>query len=289
MLEDIFTKIWYFIKIIYYYLALNKLTYVRHFLKKFGNFILKILSYFKKMELHPNGSWGTGMRFLLGFYEPESVAICKKFVKPGTNVLDVGGDIGYYSRIFSELVKESGRVYVFEPHPEAFSILLKNISNSKYKNIFPVKMAISDKKGKMDFFEMEGFGKHSLYDVSKYDSKTIIKKKLTAEVTTLDEFLEKEGNPKIDFLKIDVEGGEVGVLNGMKNTIAKSDKLAAIIEFNASAVLAGGGRPSEFIGELSKFGFDAKEISENRTLKEIDKATYLAAEQNSINLFCVRK
>jgi FkbM family methyltransferase len=258
MIENFSTKVWACAKKIYYFLGLDK--------SMAGDIVLRIISKIKKWTPHPNGSFGTEMRLLLRFYEPESVAVCKKIIKPGMTVLDIGADIGYYSLLFSKLVKETGRVYAFEPDPEVFDILSKNIKSSKYKNIHIVQSAISDRSGKAVFFESEKPGRHSLFDTSGQDQDFKIKKRLEVDVVTIDDFLLKHDNPKIDFVKIDIEGAEIKALLGMKNTIAKSKKLGAIIEFNANS------HTEDYIKKISEFGFLVKKI-----------------DVNSVNLLCLKE
>jgi len=252
------------------------------------DFLLKALSKITKNEFHPGGYWGTEMRFLLGFYEPESVALCKKFIKPGMNVLDIGSDIGYYAKIFSKLVGQEGKVYAFEPHPFIFGKMLKNLRSLIFKNVYPVQAAVSDKMGKTFLYETKKHGRHSLFDVSKYDEKFEAIGKIPIHTVVLDDFLEKEGSPRIDFFKIDVEGGEIGALKGMEKTIKRSNRLAGIIEFNANALSAAGEDPSQFINILHNFGFEVKEIALTGALKDIDQETHNVAKKLSVNLFCFK-
>jgi len=289
MFENIVTKIWAQFKKIYIFLKLDRLLLLDKVFKNISGFILKTISYFKRMQIHPDGMWGTEMRFLLGLYEAESILICKKLIKPGMSVVDVGGDIGYYTRFFSNFVKEKGNVHVFEPDPSTFAILEKNIKAFRYKNVVSSKLALSDKNGKMDFFEMKGPGKHSLFDVSKEDKNFIVKDKITVQTTTLDDFLEKLGNPKIDFLKIDIEGGEISAMMGMKKTIANNKKIMAMVEFNTRTISASGKKPSDYIRDLSSFGFIVKEINSKGQLKDIDEKTYKIAEENYVNLLCFKE
>lgn len=268
--------------------GLNKLSFLNNFLDQAGKSVLWAVSRMKNMEVHPDGLWGTEMRFLLGFYEAESVRMCKRFIKPGMNVIDVGGDIGYYSILFSKLVGDSGKVFVFEPDPGSFKILTKNIKNINRNNVYLVEMAVSNKSGTVDFFEMKGPGKHSLFNVSKEDDNFVIKNKISVKATTLDEFVQGHGNPKIDFIKIDIEGGEINALRGMKNVIAKSEKLIAMVEFNTRTTSAGGMDPGEYIKELSQMGFKVKEISHKGGLRDVDSQTYKLAGENYVNLLCLK-
>lgn len=228
-------------------------------------------------------------------FEPESVTACKKHVHPGMNVLDAGAHVGYFSLLFSELVGPKGKVFAFEPHPETYHLLVKNIGFNKYSNIIPVKNALSDENEEIEFFEVNFTGAHSVYDVSKYLFETdperyTFKKKLTVDAVTLDDFLAKRGNPEINFIKVDIEGAEPRALAGMKKTIARSKNLKMIVEFNAATLQAGSVTPAEFIDLLQKMGFEIEAIldSEGR-LETIDQLRNSPADNNYANLLCIKK
>lgn len=70
-----------------------------------------------------------------GIYEPRETNLFKKIVRHGMTVIDLGANIGYYTLIASKLVGESGKVYAFEPEPDNFNILVKNININNLKNV----------------------------------------------------------------------------------------------------------------------------------------------------------
>lgn len=99
---------------------------------------------------------------LLGCYEQGTTALCKKILRPGMTVVDVGAHIGYYTRLFARLVGPHGKVYAFEPHPDNFAILQRNVR--KFKNVVPVQAAVLDKEGEISLYESSiGTASHSLF------------------------------------------------------------------------------------------------------------------------------
>lgn len=288
MIEEIISRMWILAKKGYQFFGLHKFSFIENTMRKIGNVVLRGVSKITKTPFHPNGNWGTEMRFLLGLYEVDSVLLCKNIIKPGMNVLDIGADIGYYTRIFSDLIKEKGKVYAFEPHPKAFLILSGSIGGLRYNNVEAVQIAVSDNNGTATLLETASYGRHSLYDVSQYDERFKVVKKSVVNVITIDDFLAKQGNPKIDFIKLDIEGGEMAALMGMKETLARSENLALMVEFNASAVAASGGQAKEYINRLWQLGFTVREIDKGGKLKDVDQTTYIEAEKNSVNLFCYK-
>lgn len=233
--------------------------------------VIRILQKKVSMELHPDLDWAAKLRLLMGWYEYYTVEVCKTLLRPGMIVLDVGAHNGYYSRLFSKLVHPGGKVWAFEPHPENYYLLCQNTRPLKYRNVIPVRKAISNQVGQADFFDMAGSGQHSLFDVSKYLSHFTLRGKIRVETTTIDAFLAQEGNPEISFIKVDIEGGEVAALAGMSETIARSSRLALVVEFNPGALLSAGVKPSEFLHQLCMLGFAVKPIRPDVPLGESDR------------------
>ena len=58
--------------------------------------------------------------------DKHEIALLKQYVKKGDIVLDIGANIGFYTKILAELVGENGKVYAFEPDKTNFSYLMKN-------------------------------------------------------------------------------------------------------------------------------------------------------------------
>ena len=135
------------------------------------------------------------LQLLLGYLDSETFAVCKTFLRPGINVLDIGAHCGYYSRFFSERVGPDGIVYAFEPHPENYRLLCRNTTQKRYQNVRTIQYAISDSIGKTELFEMAASSsQHSLYNVSKYLSHYTFARKLNVNTVTVDAFLAEQGN-----------------------------------------------------------------------------------------------
>jgi len=79
------------------------------------------------------------------FYEPLETEIVKQEVKKGNLAIDVGASIGYYALLFAKLVGTEGKVVAFEPVPERYHILEKNIKLNNLKNVDLVKKSVSNK------------------------------------------------------------------------------------------------------------------------------------------------
>ena len=136
-------------------------------------------------------------------------------------VLDCGANIGIFSLWVHYLSPES-KIYSFEPTKSTFEILEKNIkTNNLDKKIFAFNMALGDtqKKTVIRIDKEGGLGACN----SLIDSKCLISTVILQEVSmvTLDDFVQGNNLPRVDFIKIDTEGYEKQIIKGACNTIRK--------------------------------------------------------------------
>lgn len=144
---------------------------------------------------------------------------------PAGVVLDVGANIGTTSAVFSQHVP-SGQVYAFEPGPSVFSALKANVALNGLNNVSPLNLAVAAKSGTVRFFEDAAYG-HITTDGRGCDVPAV----------SIDDFVMSRALKRVDFIKIDVEGFESGVLEGAAQTI---ERFAPIIhmEFNLWCLMA---------------------------------------------------
>jgi len=91
--------------------------------------------------------------------------LIKKYIQRGAVVLDAGAKIGYFTLIFARLVGDEGKVFAFEPAPENFALLKKNVEINGYQNVVIEQKAISNKTGKARLYLYEDHkGKHRIFD-----------------------------------------------------------------------------------------------------------------------------
>lgn len=151
-------------------------------------------------------------------HEQGTERLLQYVLKPGDTFVDVGANVGFYTRMGSTLVGESGQVLAFEPLPSALRLLQMNTKS--LTNVVVDARALSDHNGDEDFHVREQGDTSSLLpgDVSS---------KVRVAVTTLDSrMLNGDGAAaRVDFIKIDVEGAELNVLRGAAKTIERFQPL----------------------------------------------------------------
>lgn len=223
-------------------------------------------------------------RIFRGTYEPFTVNLFKRAVKPGMVVLDIGAHLGYYSLLAARRVGPQGKVYAFECAAPNYRFLLHNIKLNKFsKIIVPIPKAVADHAGVGPFFPRgRDLSQSSLWSVDGSPSITEV------ECTTVDEIPEK---PRVHVIKMDIEGGEIYALRGMERTLSNTDKVIMFVECNPSALSCAGGSVDMLLEQLEGFGFRIQAIDEeNHCLIPARDEIYAAENVNNskyyVNLYC---
>lgn len=234
-----------------------------------------------RMWLHPGKSALQSEAF--GTYEYDTVEVFSDYIRPGMTVVDVGAFVGFYTLLSARLVGPQGSVYAFEPNPEAFALLRRNIHENGYGDrVTAVPKAVSKAGGKAQLFlNRANPGMTSLYGQGR---------EIDVETISLDDFFWKEGWPQVDFAKVDVEGGEVQVLHGMSEVVRRNPHMALVIEFNPSAQVTAIGDYETFFRTLQQLGFNKFRMIRHgvRDIAIPTDIPMLAqlADIGFINLFC---
>lgn len=221
-------------------------------------------------------------------WELNTVRLFEHLIQPGDTVLDVGAHVGYFTLIAARSIGPQGHVYAFEPEPDNYKLLIQNLELNGYRNITPVRMAVSNRVGSSLLFS-SGLdnGQHSLCRTGRPERRRQI-----VETTTLDAFLEAQGWPNVEMIKIDIEGAEPLVLDGMSRLLSRQTKLKMVVEFCPVVLKATGVDPREFLGRLTALGFklytygDKANLLESADISRLLDHLYKTASYK--NLLCVR-
>jgi len=169
-----------------------------------------------------------GDHVLAGDYEEPELAFVRQFVRPGMVVLDIGANEGFYTLFLARCVGVHGSVVSFEPSPRERRRLRVNLWINFIKNVRVEGSALSAQEGEMSFFVVETgeTGCNSLRPPA-VEGPT---RQVSVTSTTLDLFLRRNSMRRIDFMKIDVEGAEWGVLQGAVTALRTAPRPLLMIE-----------------------------------------------------------
>ncbi len=194
---------------------------MKQIVKYIINRLVDLLSYFRGYSFPPNFIWYWKLDILFNRYELETTRLFCKHIRKGMIVIDVGANIGYYTRLFSNLVGPTGQVYAFEPDAENWKYLVHNVRNIENIKIF--NMAVTDKVGTVDFYHVIGAtGIHTILQVPDSEKRIV-------PSVSLDYFISNNEIAQVAVVKIDVEGAEPLVFQGMKNLLKGNNKSPMVV------------------------------------------------------------
>ena len=189
-----------------------------------------------KINGHPMYLSGTELSTGLSTaVEPDLINYVASTVKPGVVVLDIGAHIGIFAVPCAHRVGLTGRVIAFEPDPTNCESLRKNVELNGLSNVVIVeKAASSTTASAVLHLSANNTGGHSLHAIPS-DSLLYPPATNHASVAvltvTVDGWLAEAGISKVDFVKIDVEGYESAVLQGMQHTLQDNLEIQVVMEY----------------------------------------------------------
>jgi FkbM family methyltransferase len=146
-------------------------------------------------------------------YEETLQSKIKEYIRKGDIIFDIGANIGQYAMPFSELVGKHGKVYSFEPDFKNFAFLQFNTNINKCYNVTCLNHGLGKLNSEMDFFRDTETGGRTGSFKKEFVGKNYKGFKENVVLKSFDTIIKLYGNP--DFVKIDVEGFEEEVIEGL--------------------------------------------------------------------------
>lgn len=162
-----------------------------------------------------------------GVYEPWLISLLERLLKPNSVMIDVGANVGVISLFAGKLCK-NGKVYAFEPQKDLYAHLQTNSIENHVPNVVAYQLAVDDKGGKL-FLHREGnvglfdYGGAMLSSSPDEESEEV-------SCISLDSWVTAHSIDRLDFIKVDVEGMELSVLQGATSSILKYQPIL-LVEF----------------------------------------------------------
>ncbi len=220
-----------------------------------------------------------------GFWEK---AITQAFIsrlRPGMTVIDVGANYGYYSLAAACQVGDKGRVYSFEPNPRTFEVLKRNIEVNWLGQIIQAhQFAVLDSRKQVELHVLRRFqGSSSLFPPELIpEPDPPAEQWRSVEAVPLDEIVQE----KVDLIKIDAEGSEPLVLEGMRGILDRSPDLTIFMEINVPMIQKTTD-PRTFLKKIRGLGATMHYFTPWNTLEPYDEEK--ALRFNLFNLLLERK
>ena len=155
------------------------------------------------VSAYDHGCW-------LGSYESDKQRLFSQTIKPNSIVFDIGANAGFYTLLASKLVGTTGKVFSFEPFPRNIRYLKKHLQLNRVTNVTVFEAAVADIAGTSFFKEGGTCGTGHLSSNGGIE----------VSVVALDELIANGTLPLPDYIKMDIEGGEVLALQGARKMLA---------------------------------------------------------------------
>lgn len=190
-----------------------------------------------------------GLAQMLGIYEYPIQENIRKNLGTGGVFYDIGANNGFFTLLASQLVGQTGHVSSFEPFPKNIASIKNVISRNKLTNCHLEECAVTDSVGEAQLFYQDNMATPSIMHKEGDGPSS-----LRVPTVTLNEYV--LNSPRPTLIKLDVEGAEVGVLQGSKSLIASDGPPSWIIELHRPddeesvlSLLAPGGYHTEKLRE----------------------------------------
>jgi FkbM family methyltransferase len=182
----------------------------------------------------------TDLYFANAEYEPQTFRYLADHLPEGGVFVDIGANAGILTIVGAARVGPGGRVFAFEPNPPVFDELQRHIQvNGFTGRVHPFGIAFSDTNGEAELhLSEESTGLSSLFVDTAPCAETLraSRRSVTVNTRRFDDWITQAGVDHVDLVKIDVEGAEDQVLNGMRESLAAGLIARVICETNPGSL-----------------------------------------------------
>lgn len=208
------------------------------------------------VEMLLDPSEGIQRQMMKGQYEPTQTQWVRNHLKPGGVFVDVGASFGHYTTLAHSLVGPGGQVFAFDPSPVAFASLKSAIDAAGIPNVMVINAAAGNQQGELVIYMPPASA--TLHSPSAFESHPGFTP-VSVPMLRLDEFGPLTRCASIDMLKMDVEGFEPDVLEGMRGLIADAKVKRIICEFNSWWLKANHTTVDALFAKFDSLGFKVEQ------------------------------
>jgi FkbM family methyltransferase len=183
-----------------------------------------------------------------------------RFLKAGDVVFDIGGNEGVHAGKFAEIVGSSGRVLVFEPIADLACQLQKRYE-PKQSFVAIHNVALSNFRGRSEFVLAGGVLSESGLKQRQYSNPALVEPvPILVDVACLDDFT--RGFDRLDYMKLDIEGGELDCLAGGEDALRRLRPVLSV-EYGAESYRAYGHERADLWRVCERYGYSVFDILGN--------------------------
>ncbi len=211
--------------------------------------IVKVNGY--KLNIVPNDVGISSELLVFKVHEPLTTKLISKLLKKGMVCLDIGSNIGYYALLEHKIVGNEGKVIAIEPSPANYKILKENIKLQNSTNIENYNFAAGNKNGITKFVIDKR--SNGCMTVPEGEEPIIPGEIIEVPIKKIDDFVDEIKLQQLDFLRMDVEGYENYVFDGMSKTL---EKFKPMIQIEIHSSLMGKETTIKLLETLKRQAYD---------------------------------
>ena len=182
-------------------------------------------------------------------YEPHVTRSLSLMLKPGMVFLDIGANLGFFSLLAASKVGETGKVIAFEPNYDNCALIHLSLYANRFRQVMLYPYAVSDQE-QMLLVETSGSSNGDTVPLDTADDLS----DMLVQAVCVDDILSNE--PRIDVIKIDIEGNEMRALLGMRQVIQKHRPIIFTEFFPSLLQKASGVSAETYLKELRLFEYE---------------------------------
>ncbi len=203
----------------------------------------------------------------LRVYEPSEQALFAKYLHGNMMLVDIGANLGLYTVVSMHHLDPGGRIVAFEPHPQTYEILQKNVAANQNNGqacprVYTFNLAATPESSRLELrLNPENRGDNRMYH-GTYQGKLEEWDTMPVECRPVDDVLAELGIEEVNFVKIDIQGYEQKAISGFQKTLARSQNVILLSEFWPKGLQESGGSAHEYLQMLEDLGFTLNMLNE---------------------------
>ncbi|MEX2187142.1 MAG: FkbM family methyltransferase [Pirellulales bacterium] len=224
------------------------------------------------MELHLDDRIDRRI-YYTGHYEVPTEALFRRLLPGAKCFVDIGANNGFFSLLAATLMGDDGRVFAFEPFSATYARLLRNIEVSGTSGVTPIKIALSNVAQRREMVRTQGTLGLSAFASGENEAAA----DESVECDTFDNFWARQRGGQIDLVKMDIEGAELLVLEGMSRSLSERIFEHLFVEVHPNQIRSLGGDPRSVADILTANGYHLFERRDGR-LADVDIDAFFASD-----------
>jgi FkbM family methyltransferase len=209
--------------------------------------------------------YAAAMAWKLGWRDGAAQRLIAREVQAGMVAVDVGANVGWYTLALARRVGASGRVLALEPEARCFELLRRAVGGGRCSQVEPRQIAAADYSGWTSLFVSDpDQGDHLIIPAPEHRCPE------TVRAVSLDDLLADA--PRVDFVKLAVQGAEVSVLRGLGRTLARHPELRLLCAVSPALLECAGAAADTLLEPLRDAGLLPHHLRRNGIAEPIHPA-----------------